>query len=110
MPSAIRKPRTGPPRQPQTAKARELRDAALRDAMANLIRNPHFGLFIDLMREHKDAAVADMINDAVVGNDRLFLAAAGEVRTYLATIQSYDEAFLKLSEETQNVEPFAPQG
>lgn len=110
MPSAIRKQRTATPKAPQTVKAREQHEASLRDAMVNLLRNPHFADFIGELRDMRENAIMDSLNDAVADSDRLTLVAKGEIRAYTEIVRLYDEAFLKLSEETQNVEPFSAQG
>ena len=89
-------------RTPTTVQAQAMRERQLRAAMADLIRLPSFGHFIDYLRDMRENAITDSINDAVASSDRLSLVAKGEVRCYTDIIRTYDESFARLSEETGN--------
>jgi hypothetical protein len=75
-------------RQLYTPKERSDRIA---QSMFRLIGNDAFQTFIDELREQQRAAMLDSVNDAVVGNDRKSLVAAGEIRAYEAIIGMYDD-------------------
>lgn len=57
--------------------------------MLSLLSNPAFESLIEEIREMKDQAVRDSINDAVVGDSNKVLAAAGEIRAYLSILDLY---------------------
>lgn len=67
------------------------RSERLQNAMATLIGNEAFGAFIEELREQQHAAVLDSINDKVIANERLGLAALGEIRAYEAIISMYED-------------------
>ena len=58
--------------------------------MQSLIGTPAFDDFIDEVRLMRDAAMLDACSDKVVANERLSLAALGEVRAYTGLIDCYD--------------------
>lgn len=63
----------------------------LQAAMFRLIGNDAFQEFVDELREQQHAAMLDSVSDAVVGNDRKSLVAAGEIRAYQGLIGMYDD-------------------
>ena len=65
------------------------RQNKLAPAMLSLLANPAFEELIAEIREMKDAAVRDSVNDAVVGDTGKMLAAAGEIRAYLSILDLY---------------------
>ena len=67
------------------------RSDRLQNAMATLIGNEAFGAFIDELREQQRTAVLDACNDKVIANERLSMAAIGEIRAYEAVIAMYDD-------------------
>lgn len=70
----------------------ENRSKRFRDAMASLLGNTAFEVFIDKIREEREVAIEDACNDAVAANERMSLIAMGEVRCYKAIISTYEEA------------------
>lgn len=67
------------------------RSDRIAQAMFRLIGNDAFQAFIDELREQQRVAMLDSVSDAVVGNDRKSLVAAGEIRTYESIIGMYDD-------------------
>lgn len=63
----------------------------IRHAMANLVGNPEFAEFINVIREQREIAIEDACAERVVANERTSLAAIGEVRAYKSIIAVYDE-------------------
>lgn len=74
-----------------TSKERAARDAAIQGAMANLVTNPNFGEFINVVREQREVAIEDLCSERVMANERLVMAAVGELRAYKSIIAAYDE-------------------
>jgi hypothetical protein len=74
-----------------TSRERKLRDDQIASAMAELVMNEHFRLFIDMIRQQKENAVGDSCTDAVIASQRLSMAAIGEIRCYTSIIEKYDE-------------------
>jgi hypothetical protein len=67
------------------------RSDRLQQAMFTLVGNEAFATFIDELREQQHSAVMDSINDKVIANERLSLAAIGEIRAYEAIISTYED-------------------
>jgi hypothetical protein len=74
-----------------TAAQRKARERRIQGAMAELIRDPRFGAFIDMIRDCKDRAVDDACLDSVMSSQRLSMVAMGEVRAYSDIIRIFDE-------------------
>lgn len=71
----------------------------LGSAMLSLLANPAFALFVDEIRNMKDQAVRDSVNDAVVGDANKLVVAAGEIRAYLSILDLYQS----FADNPQNV-------
>lgn len=79
------------------------------NAMLRLLGNDAFQQFIDELREQQRIAMLDSINDAVLKDERLSLAAAGEIRCYEAIISLYDDLMgQKLQQADIEAEQQAP--
>jgi hypothetical protein len=65
------------------------RQNKLAPAMLSLLANPAFDELINEIDQMKDAAVRDLVNDAVVGDNNKVMAAIGEVRSYLSILDLY---------------------
>jgi len=64
-----------------------------------LMANDAFQDFIESLREIQHNTMLDLMNDAVVKDDRLTTTAVGELRAYEAIINLYDDYVLtKLAE------------
>jgi len=74
------------------------RSDKLQQAMFRLVGNDAFQEFIEQVRELQRNAMLDLINDAVVKDERLSLAAVGEIRAY-ETIASLYEDFVQTNVE-----------
>ena len=74
-----------------TARQLALKEQAISGAMSELIRNQHFGEFINVLRSQRDAALIDLCSDEVLKSERLTLAAAGELRCFNSIIALYDD-------------------
>ncbi len=61
----------------------------LRKMMMGLSGLPEFDDFMKEIHAEREAVIADLTADAVAGNDRLTLAAIGELRTYTAILSLY---------------------
>ncbi len=84
-----------------TAKQRKATEDRIRHAMASLVGNPEFVQFINMIRQHHEIAVEDACADHVVANERLSMAAIGEVRAYKAIISVYDEFVARVAESAE---------
>lgn len=67
------------------------RSDRIQQAMFQLVGNEAFAAFIDELREQQHAAVMDAMNDKVIANERLSMAAMGEIRAYEAIIATYED-------------------
>jgi len=67
----------------------EIRAKLLTDSMVALVQDTRFEVFMDQVEEMKDNAQRDSISEAVVGDSNKMLAAAGEIRTYIAILDLY---------------------
>lgn len=63
----------------------------LQQAMYRLVGNDAFVDFIDEIRELQRNAMLDSINDLVVKDERLTLAALGEIRAYESIAALYED-------------------
>jgi hypothetical protein len=70
----------------------------LQASMYRLVGNDAFQEFIDQVRELQRNAILDMINDTVARDERLSLAAIGEIRAY-ETIAGLYEDFVQRNVE-----------
>ena len=62
----------------------------IQSAMRMLVGNDAFQDFIEELREQQHNAMLDGINEAVLKDERLALAVAGEIRAYEGIISLYD--------------------
>ena len=75
------------------------RTERLKVSVQRLIANDAFQDFIESLREIQHNTMLDLMNDAVVKDDRLTTTAVGELRAYEAIINLYDDYVLtKLTE------------
>lgn len=75
------------------------RTERLKVSVQRLIANDAFQDFIESLREIQHNTMLDLMNDAVVKDDRLTTTAVGELRAYEAIINLYDDYVLtKLAE------------
>lgn len=65
------------------------RMAKIQQAMMPLVGDIRFQTFMEEVEQQQKAAMLDACNERVVANDRLTLAAIGEVRTYDGLISFY---------------------
>jgi len=63
----------------------------LRQAMFRLIGNGAFQDFVEELREMQHSTMIDLCADAVVKDERMTLAATGELRAYSQIIGLYDD-------------------
>jgi len=75
------------------------RTERLKVSVQRLVANDAFQDFIESLREIQHNTMLDLMNDAVVKDDRLTTTAVGELRAYEAIINLYDDYVLtKLAE------------
>ena len=75
------------------------RTERLKVSVQRLMANDAFQDFIESLREIQHNTMLDLMNDAVVKDDRLTTTAVGELRAYEAIINLYDDYVLtKLAE------------
>lgn len=75
------------------------RTERLKVSVQRLMANDAFQDFIESLREIQHNTMLDLMNDAVVKDDRLTTTAVGELRAYEAIINLYDDYVLtKLTE------------
>lgn len=74
-----------------TSAERNARDARIRGAMAQLVMDPRFAEFMEVIREQREVAIEDLCSDHVLANERLTMAAVGEIRACKAILAAYDE-------------------
>jgi hypothetical protein len=67
------------------------RQAAFQSAMAGLAMDPRFGMFIEVLREYREAAIDNLTQKDVIGSERASLACIGEAAAYKAIISIYDD-------------------
>lgn len=77
--------------------------ARLQQAMYRLAGNDAFTDFIDEIRELQRNAMLDSINDLVVKDERLTLAALGEIRAYESIAGLYED-FLQQNAQRAELE------
>ena len=70
------------------------RTERLKVSVQRLLSNDAFQDFIESLREIQHNTMLDLMNDAVVKDDRLTTAAVGELRAYEAIINLYDDFVL----------------
>lgn len=70
------------------------RTERLKTSVQRLLANDAFQDFIESLREIQHNTMLDLMNDAVVKDDRLTTAAVGELRAYEAIINLYDDFVL----------------
>lgn len=70
------------------------RTERLKTSVQRLLANDAFQDFIESLREIQHNTMLDLMNDAVVKDDRLTTAAVGELRAYEAIINLYDDFIL----------------
>lgn len=75
------------------------RTERLKVSVQRLMANDAFQDFIESLREIQHNTMLDLMNDAVMKDDRLTTTAVGELRAYEAIINLYDDYVLtKLAE------------
>ena len=67
------------------------RSDRLQRAMFSLVGNEAFAAFIDELRDQQHSAMMDACNDKVIANERLSMAAIGEIRAYEGIIGLYED-------------------
>lgn len=70
------------------------RTERLKTSVQRLLANDAFQDFIESLREIQHNTMLDLMNDAVVKDERLTTAAVGELRAYEAIINLYDDFVL----------------
>ena len=70
------------------------RTERLKVSVQRLVANDAFQDFIESLREIQHNTMLDLMNDAVVKDERLTTAAVGELRAYEAIINLYDDFVL----------------
>lgn len=70
------------------------RTERLKTSVQRLVGNDAFQDFVDALREIQHNTMLDLMNDAVVKDDRLTTTAVGELRAYEAIINLYDDFVL----------------
>ena len=62
----------------------------MRDAILPLASDERFRVFIEEIAEQQRMAMLDAINERVVSNERLSMAAVGEIRAYQGILDLYE--------------------
>ncbi|MFM2124720.1 MAG: hypothetical protein RL328_1171 [Acidobacteriota bacterium] len=70
------------------------RSERLKVSVQRLVGNDAFQDFVESLREIQHNTMLDLLNDAVVKDERLTTAAVGELRAYEAIINLYDDFVL----------------
>lgn len=83
-----------------TAKQKALRQQQIHNSIIGLATDPRFRDFIEMIEDQKEISMEDALNDRVISNERLTLAALGEVRCYKNIISTYD-AIVEAAEAKQ---------
>lgn len=71
-------------------KQAELRTKMLAEAMASLVLDTRFRVYMDCVYDMHEQAVRDSINDAVIGDHGKMAGALGEIRAFTALIDQYE--------------------
>lgn len=82
-----------------THRQRQAREAQIKGAMSELISNPNFQAFIELLKSQREAVIEDACTESTVASQRASMAAIGELRAYKSIISIYDEAISQAEEE-----------
>ncbi|HYB97520.1 MAG TPA: hypothetical protein VEC57_00105 [Candidatus Limnocylindrales bacterium] len=64
----------------------------IREKMLPLVGMPAFEAFMAVLRESREASIADSLMDSVIANQRNHLAAIGEIRCFTSILSIYDAA------------------
>lgn len=70
-------------------------DQSIADAMVELVRNPYFGRFIEILKAQREVVIDDLCSDEVAKSERATMVALGELRTYNSIIATYNELAIK---------------
>ena len=84
-----------------TPRRRQVQERQIAGAMSELVLNPNFGKFIDLLREQREVVINDLCLESTVASERATLAAIGELRTYNPTIAAYDDHVARIEMENE---------
>jgi arginine/ornithine N-succinyltransferase beta subunit len=82
----------------------QLEREKMMEARTPLVLLPAFQSWIETLRTTKDGAVQYMVDHTTTASQRESLAAAGEVRAYLAIIQDYEAQREQLEQQAQAME------
>lgn len=91
----------------------ETRAVLIKEAMASLVMDPRFRVFMDAVYDSKEIAQRDSMNDAVVGDLGKMSAALGEIRAFTAITDIYEHHLSQQQEQAQAEQEQAeanPQG
>lgn len=86
-----------------TARERTAREAIIRGAMAELVRDQRFAEFINVIREQREMVIEDLCSDRVMASERLTMGAIGELRACKSIIAAYDD-FVEHAADTTTTE------
>ena len=67
------------------------RQAAFQNAMAGLVLDPRFELFIETLRQYRELAIDNLSDKDVIGNERATLACIGEIAAYKSIISTFED-------------------
>lgn len=76
--------------------SREEIRALIDQALHQLAAHEPFRIYMELVKSDREAVIADLCSDAVVGDTHKTAAAIGELRTYQQIIDRYHEVRDKL--------------
>ena len=74
-----------------TAQQQALKERQIREALVGLVGNPNFGRFMDVIREQREVAIEDACTNEVIANERVHMAAVGEIRAYKSILAAYED-------------------
>lgn len=68
------------------------RQKRIQASLIGLAQDTRFRDFMETVRECREAALSNLVDTAVIQNERASLACTGEIASYMALIRTYDEA------------------
>jgi hypothetical protein len=75
--------------------------------MIELVQNPTFTAFIDLIRQQRESVIIDACMESTVASQRASMAAIGELRCYNVIISTFEDHLSRAQDERDREAPSA---
>ncbi len=87
------------------SRARQVYEKKLQSAMAELVLNPHFSSFIDLLKMQRESVIIDACMESTVASQRASMAAIGELRCYNSIINTFEDHLSRAQDAAEAAAP-----